>query len=968
MKFMKLFLIILLMSTWNMFATDIHGGKDRFEKRYILDAAKSPDLKVQKNLRSSEAWKSFSLNFGNWYVQFDERSGMPHRASGKPIAVAGANATDAAYAFIQNQLSSFKVPVNDLHFQTENFSGKYFNVFYTQKYLGLDVLNSRVFIKLLPDLKVSTFGLDIFTIDGLSVIPTLSESQITGKAQNDFDIEIQKVTQPVLKVLPFPAEGMYEFRLVYELTVVTKDEHDVPGQYYSLLDAHSGELIYRQNRVKFSHPLNSDINVTATVSMYSPYDPPVVKALPNLKVDFGSIIQYTDSSGNVNIAGAGSVTGTFTLAGLWSKVFTDGGTVSPETSGMFNPGSSVMSFDSVTTISHTSGYYHVNIIHDFMKSFFPSFPSLDMPLPTQIDRTSSSCNAYYNGSSINFYAAGNGCNSMAQIGDIVYHEYGHGINDKFYQWQGASWDNGGMHEGYADVWGFSITQSPVLGTGYRSSTSYIRRYDSNRKVYPQHLTGEVHDDGEIIAGAWYDVSLNFGSWSAMTELFASTYFDLVTGPDGTEGQIYTDILLSALNHDDNDGDLSNGTPNDLAILDAFELHGITLLNSVDIQHSEILIAGRLAPIVIDATMAAQYPWYTLDVRLNYRTSAGAYTQIPMTSSGLGTFTASIPGQASGTVISYFLESVDGSGVTLSTNPEEAIGTDINIPYFILVDLQRQVIEDFDSNQSAGWLTSLPTDNASSGFWIIDAPVPSYESNGTLCQTDHQHTPGGIQCAITGNALSSTSSVGNNDVDGGKTTLQSPMLDISMYSSPVISYWRWFTNDQGSAPKTDFWRTYISDDGVNFLAVENLKIPDHRWRRFALKVHDYFPGATQVMMRFVADDANNGSIVELAVDDIEILDIESNVSVGDLSNEIVAGLYPNPAGSLVSLDFISNSAMEGSIEVIGALGQLVYSQSAKWLKGKNQISIDTQNFSNGIYHVVIRSESTRTILPLSVLHH
>ena len=52
-----------------------------------------------------------------------------------------------------------------------------------------------------------------------------------------------------------------------------------------------------------------------------------------------------------------------------------------------------------------------------------------------------------------------GCNSMAQIGDVVYHEYGHGINDKFYQSLGGSFNNGGMGEGYADIWALGITET-----------------------------------------------------------------------------------------------------------------------------------------------------------------------------------------------------------------------------------------------------------------------------------------------------------------------------------------------------------------------------------------------------------------------------------------------------------------------------------------------------------------------------
>lgn len=961
--------ILMGMSICNIQATDITGGKDRFEKRYILDSKIKPDHTIQRAFRQAETWKAFERNHGSWYVSFDERSGMPHRASGKPIQLTAANPTDAAFSFLSSQLAGFEIPLNNLIFQTENFSGKYYNVFYKQLYQGLEILNSSVFVKMTPDLKVSTFGLDIFKINSLSIVPAISPAMINSFATRDISLQIENISAANLKVLPLPIPGAYDFRLVYELTVSTIDENEIPGSYYSLLDANTGELIYRQNRVRFSHGLNSDIDVVGSVSLISPYDPTLTLPLRNLKVFDGSVVQYTDSMGSVSISGVGPVSGTFTLEGLWSKVFTDGGSVSPVTSGTFNPGASVLNFDSVTTLSHISGYYHVNVIHDFMKSYFPAFPDLDNALPTQIDRTSGSCNAYYNGSSINFYATGNGCNSMAQIGDIVYHEYGHGINDKFYDWQGASWNNGGMGEGYADVWGLSIIQIPKLGSGYRtsSSTSFIRRYDTNRKVYPQHLTGEVHDDGEIIAGAWYDVSLNLGSWANMTALFASTYFDLVTGPDGTEGQVYADILLSALNHDDNDGDLSNGTPNDQAILSAFELHGISLLNSVEIAHTEILSSARLAPIVIDGTMAAQFPWYTINVILNYRTnSTGSWTQIPMTSTGVGSFTASIPGQASGTLIEYYLEAVDGTGSTLSTNPAESVGTNVNIPYFILVDFIQEAIEDFDAHQSAGWLTSLPTDNATSGFWIIDSPVPSYESNGTLCQTDEQHTFGGVNCAVTGNASSPTATVGNSDVDGGKTSLQSPMFDITGYDIPVVSYWRWYTNDQGSTPKTDYWRTYISEDGVNFLPVENLLVPDHRWRRYALKVHEYFPGATSVMLRFVAEDANAGSIVEAAIDDIQLLDVDQNVSVLEVNGHISAKLYPNPGRTELSLDFQSGSTTAGKLELINSIGQVVYSQEDMWVQGVNNLKVDIRNYSNGIYRVVLKSDKNSVILPVSIL--
>jgi len=969
MKFMKLLLIISVMIAGQVRATDVSGGKDPYEKRYILDSKKLPDQDIQKSLRESSAWSSFQINNPGWYVSFDELSGMPHRATGKPVPTNAGNPVDAANAFMRDQLSAFNLPVQDLKFQTENFSGKYHNVFYTQKYQGLDILNSRIFIKMMPDMKVSTFGLDIFSISGLSTVAAIPETMIGSYATKDFTVQVDKVSPAVMKILPLPINGAYEFRLVYELTVSTLDENNIPGMYYSLLDANTGELLYRQNRVRHSQPLTSDVNVIGSVSLYSPYQPNVILPLKNLKVNNGVTIVYTDSSGMINLPGTSPVTGTFTLAGKWSRIFTDGGSVSPSSVSTFNSGTGTISFDSLTTVSHVSGYYHVNVVHDFMKRYFPIFTSMDNPLETQIDLSSGSCNAFYSGNSINFFSTGGGCNSMAQIGDIVYHEYGHGINDKFYQWQGSSWDNGGMGEGYADVWGLSISQNPVLGNGYRTSGSntYIRRYDALRKVYPQNLTGEVHDDGEIIAGAWYDVSVNIGSWADMTALFASTYYDLVTGPDGSEGQVYTDILISALNHDDNDGDLSNGTPHDQAIIAAFELHGITLLNSVNIVHQELITAAKLSPITIDANMSVQYPWYPITVKLNYRTSPlDPWTTIPMSGSS-GNFTTVIPGQPSGTLIAYYIEAFDISGGSLSTSPKEAVGTDVNIPYFILVDFERKIIEDFDSNQTAGWLTSQPTDNATSGFWIIDQPVASYANGGEVCQTGIQHTPGGVNCALTGNMADTTFSVGANDVDGGRETLQSPMLDISAYTIPVVSYWRWYTNDQGSSPKTDYWRTYISDDGVNFVLVEQLKVPDHQWRRYALKVEDYFPSATQIMLRFVAEDANAGSIVEAAIDDIEILDVASQVSVAEIVKVNSVKLYPNPANSEVSIEFNSSMTGTGSVEIINALGQIVYSDEIKWNSGLNHRVVDTKSFANGIYRILLKAESNTSVLPLSVMH-
>ena len=116
----------------------------------------------------------------------------------------------------------------------------------------------------------------------------------------------------------------------------------------------------------------------------------------------------------------------------------------------------------------------------------------------------------------------------------------------------------------------------MLGFGWdlQDPNICVRRYDQNKKVYPQDLVGEVHADGEIIAGAFWDTYLNLGSMPQMIDLFKYTFDAAPDGPNGTEGIIYTDVLLEVHYDDDNDNDLFNGTPNDNAIIQAFALHGI----------------------------------------------------------------------------------------------------------------------------------------------------------------------------------------------------------------------------------------------------------------------------------------------------------------------------------------------------------------------------------------------------------
>ena len=934
------------------FAESMQNRKDPLEITYIKKEITKPDKQFQEKLRKSDSWQKFLKDHKKWYVEFNEATQKPHRAYGKSIQAQGETPQFTAKNFIETHLRDWVLPSYDLKFQSQTASSKYYNIFYSQTYNGLEILNSRVVVKMTNSLRVTMWGTDVFDVS-ISTIPALDINNAKIKSKADIGDEVTEVSSPELKILPVPNEKKIVFHLVYEVIVSSVNKEKIPSRYYTLVDANTGEILYRQNKVNFFQPLNSDVTVASKVFLRHPFIPKKIMPLRNLKVDVGGTIYYTDSVGNISLTGTNPISATFTLEGLWSKIITDGGTISPSLTRMFGAGADSLNFDSTTTIRHTSGYFHVNNIHDFMKNYFPSFTGLDFPLPTNIDVTGGSCNAFYDGSSINFYATGNGCNCLSQVADVVYHEYAHGINDLFYQSQGGGFDNGAMGEGYADIWALSLTKSPILAIGFDSSDPnyYLRRYDINRKVYPQDLIGEVHADGEIIAGAWYDVSLKLGSWSLMTNLFAQTFYDLITGPDGSEGQVFPEILLAALLEDDDDADISNGTPNDNKIIEAFALHGIYLLNNASFDHDQILSASAVQPINIYATITSQLPWFQTDLVLHYKTDfSSPYTTMPMTLDSANVYSAIIPQQPAGTLISYFLTLIDSSK-TLQAIPEKADLLSPNIPYFILVDCIRDKIEDFDANQSSGWQTGLVEDSATGGKWIIGKPVVSFRS-GDTCQAGVQHTPGGINCAITGNAASPSSANYSADVDNGKTTLQSPVIDLTNTTDPIITYWRWYTNDQGTNPSEDFWKTYISADGINFIKVENVDVADHSWRRFALKVADYFPSATAITLRFVADDSIHSSVVEVALDDIEVYSKDIGSGISQINPENYLSLYPNPASSFLTFDLDMNHSENLSVDIINNLGQIVLAHPFSLFAGKNRKNIDIHSLENGIYHFVI----------------
>ena len=135
----------------------------------------------------------------------------------------------------------------------------------------------------------------------------------------------------------------------------------------------------------------------------------------------------------------------------------------------------------------------------------------------------------------------------------------------------------------------------------------------------------------------------------------------------------------------------------------------------------------------------------------------------------------------------------------------------------------------------------------------------------------------MQCWVTGQGPLG-GGLGDNDVDGGQTTLVSPALDAAAVADAYVGYWRWFSNNQSASPFEDVFQIDISsDDGATWVPLETVG-PDGPevsggWIFQQFRVADFVAPTSQVRLRFIAGDLGAGSIVEAAVDDVQILSLD-----------------------------------------------------------------------------------------------
>jgi hypothetical protein len=229
----------------------------------------------------------------------------------------------------------------------------------------------------------------------------------------------------------------------------------------------------------------------------------------------------------------------------------------------------------------------------------------------------------------------------------------------------------------------------------------------------------------------------------------------------------------------------------------------------------------------------------------------------------GLYRALIPGQTLGTRVQYWLTALDAA----SNQAVAPAGAPFQNYTFMVAAADVVLFDDMESDQ--GWTSGAPGDDATAGLWVRVDPNGVFEGP-TEIQPENDATPApGVRCWITGNDPPG-STQGTLDVDGGRTTLQSPVFDLSSYSGVSLTYARWYSNDTGNAPGQDYWQVQVTDDGSSWHALENTNLSNRSWQTQSFLLEDTIDLTASVQLRFIAEDLSPGSVVEAGVDDVLIL--------------------------------------------------------------------------------------------------
>ena len=670
--------------------------------------------------------------------------------------------------------------------------------------------------------------------------------------------------------------------------VATSDLGD-PATYQKVqfvVDADSGAVLFQESMV-YQGTATAQINAISTPgTKAAACTAATTVAMPYAKATIGGTTYYADSTGKIVYPYSGTAAQTIAPS-MGGKYFT---VVDNKTSLLTVASQSVADGATGTFLYNTASnqyylsevdsYIAANGVRDLVLSVAPSYPTIASQLGMTINNgVTGTCNAFYNGSSINFYSSGGGCNNTG-YSSVVWHEYGHHIVTS-----GGSGNNQ-YGEGFGDVMGVLMSGESQLGYGFQTCSSGIRNA-SNTCTGTQTTCScgtEIHSWGQMLSGCVWDTAQLFKAAYPSDYLFRMSKLMVNSVPlHAGQSDIWTDITVDVLTLDDavsngGNNNIGDGSPNYARIAQGFGNHSLAApaLNLLTITTgtipSTVNPAGgdqfdvTITPVTGTVQAGTQKLWCR-------EGTSGSFTGYALTSTGGNNYKATFPAAGCNATLQFYVEAKTTTGSSV-TSPAAAPASLLSTVSITPGGNAVLVSEDFTSTDGGFVVSGSPASGSGGWAWA----VPS----GRGCNAPSTTS----KCFITG--APSGSGVFCNDLDGGPTYLTSPVYNLSGAQAAEVSYQTFYLVSPSTTTDDPLVTEISNNGGTTWVQMASVN-SSGTWTTRKYNIGDFVTLTNNMRVRFKAQDVGTDNSLVCGIDNFAVNTISCTVAVqGDLDGDGVVG--------------------------------------------------------------------------------
>lgn len=780
--------LVSVLGTW-LLAAPAQAVAPRTARRVVGDTLTAlPAAGVSKPLRSvtgvrwsapvTPAWQQLAAT-GPWHASWDRATGVPNRIWGGSLPAPGAIASaDFAAAHARTALAAYLAllapgaALSDFTLVANTLDGDLRVVGFVQHHASRAVVGGQISFRFKRD-RLFVIASEALPDVHLPPVPQTRAlgDRMAASARVALGLPLASASAGPEVILPLVGEdAVLGYRVAVPITV----DGGADGRYLAYADAATGETLAARPLAVYA----AGTLLYAAVDRYPDANRPridrpaprahiTVSGAPAITSPIGGVTWTGNTSQSVVTAVVGDLVAVSNRADSGKgPLATTMLTLAPGGEAIWDASAVVEDDAQVQT------YLNVNRAKDFARVLDPGMRTLDDSITANVN-IARDCNAFFDGTSVNFFHASDDCQNTGLIEDVVYHEYGHAVHASEVI-EGVGAVDGAMGEGAADFFAAQITGDPKMGRGFFFDDKPLRDLDpddGSEHKWPDDI-GEIHTTGMIFGGAFWDLrkalidALGEPQGVALTRtLFLGALRRSTNIPSS---------LIEVLASDDDDGDLENGTPHECAIRNAYARHGLRSATGVleapdklsqpqptTTVHVELSgLADRCGGDIIDHVEVAWLP-----------SGRGGPTagKLTATADSPHSFSAALPLPTDG-AMSYQakVKFTDGTVLTLPDNLAD--------PFYQLyvgktVTLYCTNFENGDPF-TQGWTTG--TSDGSPSPWVWGEPRTGASDPPHAFSGDHAMVQ-----ALDGDYLPQTSSF-----------VRMPTVDVGRWSDVHLQYRRW----------------------------------------------------------------------------------------------------------------------------------------------------------------------------------